>query len=69
LPEELLLGLYEFRKTAATSKIPRRTMITTAEPRCTRLIVRTMADAGFKDSGGSYPESGGVVPIGFQLAG
>jgi hypothetical protein len=53
LPEELLLGLYEFRKTAVTSKIPRRAMIATADPRGTRLIVRTIDHARFKDSGGS----------------
>jgi hypothetical protein len=37
--------LYEFRKTAVATKIPRRAMITTADPRGIRLIVRTMDHA------------------------
>src|SRR5205807_4019505 len=41
LPDGLLIGLNEFKKTAATTTIPRRAMITTADPRGIRLIAGT----------------------------
>src|SRR6267143_2823258 len=53
LPDELLLGPYEFKRTAVTSTTPRTAMITTARARGIRLIERSMPRARFKDSGSS----------------
>src|SRR5436309_6406811 len=62
LPDGLLPGANEFKKTAATITIPRRAMITTADPRGIPLIVGTMNHGAFKDSGGSTPR-GGTSPF------
>src|SRR5439155_3451557 len=62
LPDGLLPGANEFKKTAATITIPRRAMITTADPGGIPLIVGTMNHGAFKDSGGSTPR-GGTSPF------